>query len=330
MLLLLIYFLASFLIAICSAYPIIAMLRRFKSKQVFRELGPQSHIQTKSGTPTMGAWIFLIPVVILSLYLFFKNSNQELLLVIFALISGAILGAIDDGLKIFKSNYKGLDSRYKLLIQLLVTAIITYGSGRYLFSSILGDGMPSWIAFGLELIWAFCVIAGASNAMNLTDGLDGLATVLSICAFGACSWYFYLQGNFSLLIFASILVAALAAFLVFNFHPAKVFMGDTGSLALGMSLGAIAYVEKIEWYLFVFALIPILETISVILQVASSQISRRFFGKDWRIFKMAPLHHHLEFCGLKEVQIFWLFAFIQFLIIVTFFIFNDNLPKITL
>ncbi len=321
------YSVTSFLIALLIAQPLIQLLRRLKSQQQFRALGPQSHIETKAGTPTMGAWIFLVPILLLNGYLFLKNLNQELLLVMIGLIAGTVLGAWDDGLKLLKKNYKGLDSKLKLLLQFIVSVAIAHMSGRYMFSpwDTYDNNIPAWMIFAIEVLWAFLVIAGTSNAINLSDGLDGLATILSVLAFGACAWYFYSQVNFSMLIFCLIVITALIGFLIFNYHPAKIFMGDTGSLALGMALGTIAYVENIEWYLLIFALVPVLESVSVILQVASSQISRRFFGKDWRIFKMAPLHHHLELSGLKELQIFFLLAGLQLVAIIIFFATNSTL-----
>ncbi len=300
--------------ALIIAKPIIKFLKSIKSIQSFRSQGPQSHLEAKAGTPTMGGWIFLVPIFIFGLLLYLQMKNFVILLVLAAFLVGALMGAFDDGLKILQSNYKGLGSLQKLFIQLLFSLAVAYVSGRYLFTDI--------IAF--EFIWAFLVIAGSSNAINLTDGLDGLASLMSMLAYGALAFVFWQQANFDLMYFAIIIVMALAAFLIFNFKPAKIFMGDTGSLALGMGLGTLAYLAKLEWYLLVFALIPVLETLSVVLQVLSAQISRRYFNRDWRIFKMAPLHHHFELCGMPELMVVLSFTFVQTLVIVIGLFISNN------
>jgi len=306
----------TFVLAWLLGKPIIKFLKQIKSVQSFRELGPQSHIETKSGTPTMGGWIFLIPIIAASLALYYYFHNKEILLLLTALISGALMGSVDDGIKILKSNYKGLSSWQKLFIQFLVSSAIVYFSDRYLFADI-GSDLPASLSPFLiagEFLWAFIVIAGTSNAINLSDGLDGLATLLSILAFAALGIVLELQFNFSLVAFSSSVIAALLAFLIFNFKPAKIFMGDTGSLALGMALGALAYLTGLEWFLLVFAIVPVVETVSVIVQVLSAKFSRKFLGRDIRPFKMAPIHHHFELCGMPEVVVVIGFALVQFFI----------------
>ncbi len=304
--------------------PYIAFLHRLKSLQSFRELGPQSHIENKSGTPTMGAWIFLLPILLSSIFIYLQEQSQAVLLVSLALFVGATMGMIDDMIKIFQANYRGLDSKQKLLIQIIASSVICFFSGRYLFAD-LNSWLPSSlgpILIAFEFIWAFLVIAGSSNAINLTDGLDGLATTLSIIAFGAIAYYLWISGDIALFNWVLVVISSLAAFLCFNFYPAKVFMGDTGSLALGMALGALAYISNIEWYLVVFALVPVLETISVILQVLSAKLSRRYLGRDIRLFKMAPLHHHFELCGLHEVAILMIFSTVQLIVSAVFIAFK--------
>ena len=309
-----------FILGIAIAKPFIAFLKSLNSLQTFREQGPKSHIGSKSGTPTMGAWIFLIPIFITLGILYYNNGGISIILVGGALAIGALIGAIDDILKILKSNYKGLNSIQKLVIQLLASTAVAYFSGRYLFADI-NTNFPEWMGPLLivgEFIWAFLVIAGTSNAINLSDGLDGLATTLSILAFGGLGCLLWFRTEFSAVSIIIIIVAGLAAFLIFNFHPAKVFMGDTGSLALGMGLGALAYLTKTEWYLLIFALVPVLETLSVILQVLGAKLSRRFLGRDLRPFKMAPLHHHFELCGMHELAVVYLFAGLQLIISLVF------------
>lgn len=309
----------SFLSAFFIAKPIIGFLCSLKGYQSFREQGPQSHIQEKAGTPTMGALIFLLPIfVFASIYAFLFHS-KEIFLVLLAIFVGAFLGAIDDLLKIVKANYKGLDSLAKLFVQLLLSVLIVFLSGRYLF--VANSFVPEQFNFLLvifEFVWAFCVIAGASNAINISDGLDGLATSLSVLAFLGFAFVYRHQGFYSLFDFSMIIIFALIAFFIFNKKPAQVFMGDTGSLALGMGLGVMAYIGKHELLLLVFAFVPVVETISVILQVLSAKLSRRFLKKDIRIFKMAPLHHHFELCGFSETKIVWIFALIQLILLLLF------------
>jgi phospho-N-acetylmuramoyl-pentapeptide-transferase len=296
--------------AILIAKPLIGFLKNIKSLQSFRELGPQSHISEKSGTPTMGAWIFLIPIFILGLILYYQSQLQIVILALTAMLIGALMGGVDDMMKIIKSNYRGINSISKLAIQFLASSLVVYFSGRYLFADV--STLPEFLhpfLLAWEFVWAFLVIAGASNAINLSDGLDGLAAGLVALAFLGLIPLLWIKGDFSAISFCLIIIASLFGFLIFNFKPAKVFMGDTGSLALGMGLGALAYVADLELYLLVLAFVPVLETLSVILQVASAKFSRKYLGKDWRIFRMAPLHHHFELGGMNEVVVvilFWL------------------------
>jgi phospho-N-acetylmuramoyl-pentapeptide-transferase len=308
-------FSVSFIIALVSAKPIISYLTKIKSLQSFRELGPRSHIAEKTGTPTMGGWIFLLPIFLLGITQYFQSQLQVVLLVLTAIFFGAVIGASDDLLKIIKSNYKGISSIQKLVIQFVSSSILVYFSGRYLFADI--SSLPEIfhpILIAWEFIWAFLVIAGASNAVNLSDGLDGLAGGLLVIAFASFVPLFWSEGEYSYISFCLIIIGALIAFLIFNFKPARIFMGDTGSLALGMGLGALAYLTHKELYLLVFAAVPVIETVSVILQVASAKWSRKYLGRDWRIFKMAPLHHHFELCGLNEVVVVLMFWAVQILI----------------
>lgn len=310
----------SFILAILSAKPIIAFLKKIKSLQSFRELGPKSHIVEKSGTPTMGGWIFLLPIFVLGIVQYFQSQLQVVLLVLTAIFFGAVIGASDDILKIIKSNYKGISSLGKLFIQFIASSILVYVSGRYLFADI--SSLPPALHPLLviwEFIWAFLVIAGASNAVNLSDGLDGLAGGLLAISFASFIPLFWAEGEYSYISFCLIIIGALLGFLIFNFKPAQIFMGDTGSLSLGMGLGALAYLTHKELYLLVFAAVPVIETLSVILQVASAKLSRKFLGRDWRIFKMAPLHHHFELSGFNEVAVVIMFWCAQILIS---FVFN--------
>ncbi len=310
----------SFLTAFALGRPWIEFLKRSKSLQSFRELGPKSHIQNKKNTPTMGAWIFLFPFFVVMVFLYFYNPLPELLILALATLAAAFIGAADDVLKIWQSNYKGIDSRSKLFLQAIISTGIAFYASRNFDLEFLS------LEFLLAAFWAFLVIAGSANAINLTDGLDGLATGLMLVTFLGLGIFLYEYCHHGLesslyLSLSLALLAALAAFWLYNRKPAQVFMGDTGSLALGTCLGTMVYLARAEWYLFVFALLPIIEALSVIIQVASSKLSRKFLAKDLRPFKMAPLHHHFELSGLPETKVVNYFILIQFLIILVFLIY---------
>jgi phospho-N-acetylmuramoyl-pentapeptide-transferase len=307
----------SLILGLFIANPFISLLRKLKGYQAFREQGPQSHIEEKAGTPTMGGWIFLIPIYLSGSYLAFKMQSLSLALVLIAFLVGNVLGSVDDLLKVLQSSYKGLDSKQKLITQFILSSIIVFASDRYLF--VGNEYIPEKFNFILiifEFIWAFCVIAGTSNAINISDGLDGLATTLSILAFVGFAGIFYLNNYIYLFDLTLIIIASLIAFLIFNKKPAQVFMGDTGSLAIGMGLGTLAYISKLELYLLVFAIVPVIETVSVILQVASAKLSRKFLGKDIRLFKMAPLHHHFELSGFSESIVVISFSVVQLIFLI--------------
>lgn len=271
----------------------------------------QSHIDEKSGTPTIGAVIFLLPFFLSATYLYFYLHDKNLAFVIFAFAIGAALGFADDALKIFKGHYGGVSSINKLLIQFLTSSTIVYflNSDSTIF----------------EYLWAFIVIAGASNAINLTDGLDGLATGVSIISFMSVGIFLMSFGDDNSYTLCLGIVGALLAFLAFNKNPAQIFMGDTGSLALGMGLGTLAYVNNIEWYLLIFAIVPVLEALSVMAQVLSAKLSRKLFKRDWRPFKMAPLHHHFELLGLPETKVVRLFWTVQFVVAIGYLIYRLKL-----
>ena len=304
--------LISFLMAVAIGRPWIEFLRRSKSLQSFRELGPQSHLENKKNTPTMGAPIFLIPFFAILIFLYFYTAQFEILILLAATLFAAIMGALDDGLKIWQSSYKGIDSKAKLFLQLIASTAIAYFAAR-------NTDISSVWEFALAAAWAFLVIAGSSNAINLTDGLDGLATsimIVSLLSFGIFLYDYRgggIESNIYLLV-SLILAATLLGFLIYNRKPAQVFMGDTGSLALGMFIGTMAYLARAEWYLCIFLLIPIIEALSVIIQVVSAKLSRRFLKRDIRPFRMAPLHHHFELTGISENKVVVGFTLLQLLL----------------
>jgi phospho-N-acetylmuramoyl-pentapeptide-transferase len=298
--------LASFLIAVLTAPAFIPFLRRLKFGQSIREEGPKSH-QKKSGTPTMGGIIIILSIVIATLIMAYKygSTSMELYLLIFVTVGYGLLGFLDDFIKVVLKRNLGLTSKQKFLGQLVIALIFYFG--------IQKAGIPTSISFpGTEIefnlglfypIFILFLMVGASNAVNLTDGLDGLLAGTASLAFGAYAVIASNNLQFDVAIFSIAIVGALLGFLVFNAHPAKVFMGDTGSLALGGAIAAVAILTNTEILLAVIGGVFVIETVSVILQV----ISFKTTGK--RIFKMSPLHHHYELVGWSEWRIvvtFWL------------------------
>ena len=271
----------------------------------------ESH-RKKEGTPTMGGLIFIIPTVLVSLILLLTGkiaytSNLGIVLLVF--VGYAFIGFLDDFLSIKKRNNEGLSTYKKLFLQVVIAVIFFYiymksgGQTSWVVGTLHIDIEMGWL-YGLFILF---VLVGASNAVNLTDGLDGLAGGLSAIAFVAFSLISLMVGFEEIGIFSLILVGSILGFLVFNAHPAKVFMGDTGSLALGGVMGTIAILTHRELTLLVVASIFVIETLSVILQVFWVQILHK------KLFLMTPLHHHFEKLGWSEtdiVKLFWVFGLI--------------------
>ncbi|MBO1005511.1 phospho-N-acetylmuramoyl-pentapeptide-transferase [Pseudogracilibacillus auburnensis] len=304
----------SFLITVLLSPIFIPFLRRLKFGQSIREEGPESHMK-KSGTPTMGGVMIVISITITSSIIVYKlldgSVGYEFWLLIFVLIGYGLLGFLDDFIKVAMKRNLGLTSKQKLVGQLVI-AIIFYITLRM-------NEFPTYIQLPgtdiqWELGWAYALLivfmlVGSSNAVNLTDGLDGLLAGTATIAFGAFALLAsYHYPEFEIVtIFSLAVVGSLIGFLVFNAHPAKVFMGDTGSLALGGAIAAVAILTKLEIILVIIGGVFVIETLSVIIQV----ISFKTTGK--RVFKMSPLHHHYELLGWSEwrvVTTFWLFAII--------------------
>lgn len=304
-----------FISSIIFGFILIPLLRKIKIRQKVSHTLGKEHIK-KDGTPTIGGLIFIVPTVasILGLLLLGKiNYSSNLLIVLFVFISYAFIGFIDDLLIIKKGNNKGLSKLAKLIMQLIVALIFFYifmknGGQSQLYIYTLGIKIEmSWF-YGIFLLF---VLVASSNAVNLTDGLDGLAGGLSLIAFLAfglitmnSTW---VEGYFSIALFCFILVGALLGFLFFNTHPARVFMGDTGSLSLGAALAAIAIVTNHELTLVVVAGVFVIETLVCIIQLIG------ILGFHKKIFLMAPLHHHFEKKGYKETDIvkcFWIVGLI--------------------
>jgi len=303
----------TFLLTVIWGGPLIQVLRLLKVGKSIRIEGPQRHF-TKLGTPTMGGWLFIIPVLLITGVLNLVSIMSELtvigqsiLLPMAIMLGYALIGAFDDWLGVREGGRgEGLRGRWKFSAQValaLVAAIVL----KYVLVSpdLFLPNVPEEIELGILYVpIAMFVIVGASNAVNLTDGLDGLAGLISATAFAAFGAIALLQGQVFLVRFCFTVVGAVFAFLWFNAHPAELFMGDTGSLALGATLAVVALMTG-QWALLpVIAIIPVSVTVSVMLQVAYFK-----FTKGRRLFKMAPLHNHFELSGWSETQIvqrFWL------------------------
>lgn len=284
--------------------PFIKLFTKKKIGQTTREEGPLWH-QAKSGTPTMGGTIFVIVILLVAFgaaWAFnYLTSSVWMILLTFLLFGG--IGFVDDYISVFRKQNEGLSAKQKFLLQLVFSGIIIvlgFLLGHEFMIPLFGWQINSVF---LVILFAFLWITGFSNAVNLTDGLDGLATGLNIIAYAS---YFYLavQNNQdAIALVCLVVVGALLAFLFFNHKPARIFMGDVGSLSLGAGLAIISILLNNPWSLLIIGLVFVIETASVILQVASFKLT----GK--RIFKMSPIHHHFEMIGWSEtkvVMVFWL------------------------
>lgn len=324
--------LTALLISFVFGPRIISLLRaRQNGGQPIRTDGPESHLLTKRGTPTMGGFLILLALTISTL-LWAELSNGFVWAALIVTISYGAIGFLDDYRKVVHRDSRGLPGRAKLFLQVIIA-----GSAALWIGQLTPVGLQDQLAVPffknllIDLGWAWVLLAiivvvGSSNAVNLTDGLDGLAIVPAMIAAGVFALVAYLVGNTvfanylqihyvpgtgELAVFCGALIGAGLGFLWFNAPPARVFMGDTGSLSLGGALGTIAVSTKHELVLFIVGGLFVLETVSVIVQVVSFKLTGR------RVFRMAPLHHHYEKKGWKEPTIvirFWIIAAILALI----------------
>ncbi len=300
----------AFLIAALLSPIMIPFLRRLKFGQSIREEGPKSH-QKKSGTPTMGGMMILVSIIVTTLVMTgkFSTPTMETYLLLFVTIGYGIIGFLDDFIKVVMKRNLGLTSRQKLVGQLVVAIIFFYFLNKMGFSTYIK--IPG-TEFSLDIGWTYIILlifmlVGASNAVNLTDGLDGLLAGTAAISFGAFAILAWNASQYEVAIFSVAVVGSVLGFLVFNAHPAKVFMGDTGSLALGGAIAAVAILLKLEVLLVIIGGVFVIETLSVIIQV----ISFKTTGK--RVFKMSPLHHHYELVGWSEWRVVTTFWFIGLL-----------------
>ena len=298
----------AFFLTVLMLPRLIKYLHELKFGQAIREEGPQSHMH-KKGTPTMGGISFIIAIVIsLIVAMLLDSSNiQYYILFIYTTISFSIIGYIDDMLIVVKKKNDGLAPRKKLMLQILFS-VIFYILVTFIYKDVNYIHIPV-LDYNLNISYFYIIFlvfwqTGFSNAVNLTDGLDGLATSVTIITTSTFALLAYKENNFPVLVFCLTIVGALIGFLLFNRNPAKIFMGDTGSLALGGILAAISVILHKEVAFLFIGLVYILETLSVIIQVA-------YFKKTGkRIFKMSPLHHHFELSGYGEVKTVYIFVII--------------------
>lgn len=297
----LIYLGESAVLTVILGFFAIPLLKKLKARQSIREEGPKSH-RIKSGTPTMGGLFMLLSAVLV--VIFNKMIDPSVLWLLFLTLGHGLLGFLDDFIKAEKKRNLGLTAKQKMLGQIILAVLFCWGvvDTLHLPYSIAIPFTHMDISIGL-LYYPFVVlvIVGASNAVNLTDGLDGLASGCCVIAFSAYAMFCYMTGFNDLGYFIIILAGSCIGFLFFNYHPAKIFMGDTGSLALGGAIAGISVMTRTELLLIFLGLIFVLEALSVIIQVASFQLT----GK--RVFKMSPLHHHFELSGWSEVHVVWAF-----------------------
>ncbi|MDD4733553.1 MAG: phospho-N-acetylmuramoyl-pentapeptide-transferase [Bacilli bacterium] len=311
-----------FVLAVMVGLVLIPIFKKKNARQRLSIYLEEQH-KTKNNTPTMGGLIFIIPTLFTTVILFLLNKidfSYSLLIVIFVFVSYSIIGFIDDYLILKRKNNKGLSENSKLLLQFIIALVF--------FALFMLENEPLLWVHSLNIkydigwlygIFILLVLVASSNAVNITDGLDGLAGGLSVIAFftfGLISWNSgWLAGYQDIALFCFILVGSLLGFLVFNVYPAKIFMGDTGSLSLGALLGTVAILTRHELLLILIGIVFVIETLSCILQRYYYKLTKR------RLFPMAPLHHSFEKKGFKEsdiVKIFWIVGLLASMIAITF------------
>ncbi len=302
--------LVSFVISAVLCPVVIPMLHKLKFGQQVRTDGPQGHLK-KQGTPTMGGIMFLGGIVAASLL--FIGKYPQMVPVLFVTVGFGVVGFLDDYIKIVMKRSEGLNAKQKLLGQFIITAVFCY---YCMTTPEIGTTIIIPFAGGmsLDLGWfyipfCFAVVLGTDNGVNFTDGLDGLCssvTVMVATFFAVVA----LGSNNSVAPLCAAVVGALMGFLLFNVHPAKVFMGDTGSLALGGFVAATACVMRMPLFIIIVGMIYLVEVLSVVIQVSYFKRTKARTGEGKRIFKMAPIHHHFELCGWSETRVVAVFSIV--------------------
>lgn len=295
--------LAAFLVALLAGPVFIPLLRKFKFGQSIREEGPQSHLK-KAGTPTMGGVIFIVSTLLVTAAAV-RNPGDEAMIALYALVAFGVIGAMDDSLKIIRKKNLGLRAYQKMVLLLAVSGIFGYYAannpeiGTSVIIPFAGASFDLGIMFIPFIIFYFVSV---TNAVNLTDGLDGLASTVTLVVMAFFTVVSLMMGHYTLAIFCGAVAGSLLGFLKFNAFPAQVFMGDTGSLALGGAVAAAAMILKLPLIILLVGAIYVLEALSVVLQVSSFKLTKK------RIFKMAPIHHHFELKGWHETKVVSMFS----------------------
>ena len=310
--------LLSFAASVITSMIVIPILRRLKVGQIERQEGPESHLK-KQGTPTMGGIIMILVILAVTGFCYYDYMQDELqmdvaknlLPLAFVTVGFGIVGFIDDFKKLVLKNTNGLSPKAKMFGLLIIAVgfvlimLNVYGMGTDI--QIPFTGVTLTLPIWLYIPFAIFVMLGTTNAVNLTDGIDGLSTSVTTIIITCLTVISIMFGIKEVTIFGSILIGTCLGFLLFNLHPAKVMMGDTGSLMLGGAIAGIALYMKMPLLLVIIAIIPIIETLSVMLQVF------HFKRTGERIFKMAPIHHHFELSGWKENKVVSVFSIITLL-----------------
>lgn len=300
-----IYFCIAFVITAIIGKIIIPILKKLKVGQNERTDGPRSHL-IKQGTPTMGGIMIIITIVILSVVYCIVNSSIEIIPIVLASVGFGLVGFVDDFKKLVLKNTEGLNPKLKMFGLLIISTIYTVYLVRVVNIgteiSIPFVNMSIQLPVWFYIIFTIVVMLGATNAVNLTDGVDGLSSSVLAIITGTLSLIAFKLGYIGASMFASIVSGACAGFLIYNVYKAKVFMGDTGSLLLGGVISSVAIYMKNPLILVIIAIVPVIETLSVILQVL-------YFRKTGtRLFRMAPLHHHFELSGWRENKVVVVFS----------------------
>lgn len=293
----------AFILTVVLGIFVIPILKKHKIGQIVRNDGPESHLK-KNGTPIMGG---IIMIIVSSLLLGINAFKYPvLILAIIAILGFGIIGFVDDYKKLILKNTEGLSPKKKMLGLFIVAAIFIFAYfkifnlGTDIIIPFLNQ--PIELSVPVFVVFIAFILLGTTNAVNLTDGLDGLASGVVAIIMTFFTLVAIKNGDKDMVILGSLVTGTCVGFLIYNFHPAKVFMGDTGSLALGGAVAAIAIIMKMPLYLAIVAIVCIIDTLSVMLQVLYFKITK---GK--RLFKMAPFHHHLELSGMKETKVVFLF-----------------------
>lgn len=300
----------SFAVSVILCPIVIPILKKMKFGQYIRDEGPSSH-QSKAGTPTMGGMIILASVIVTAFVFMLVEKNTVIVPVLFVTVGFGIIGFADDYIKVVKKRNLGLTEIQKLIGQFVITAIFC----AYIMTSEIGTSIIIPFTGGMEVkmpVWLFIpfifiVVLGTVNGANFTDGLDGLATSVTIVI---AVFFTMVSAGIGAGIepITAAFVGALLGFFLYNVYPARVFMGDTGSLALGGFVAASAIMMKMPIFIVIVAFIYLIEVISVIMQVTWFKYTKKKYGEGRRIFKMAPLHHHFQESGYTETQVVAAFA----------------------